>query len=141
MKIEHYDTATDLAHCFALMRELRSKLTNEKQFIAQVQRQQAQGYRLAGLEQDGKPIALAGYRLLENFIHGQFCYVDDLVTVSEARGQGVGATLLNHLAVIAREYGCGQMVLDTAISNSGAQTFYQRVGYTALGLHFYRDLT
>jgi len=57
MKIEHYDTATDLAHCFALMRELRSKLTNEKQFIAQVQRQQAQGYRLAGLEQDGKPMA------------------------------------------------------------------------------------
>lgn len=141
MKIEHYDIATDLARCFALMRELRSKLTNEKQFIAQVQRQQAQGYRLAGLEQDGKPIALAGYRLLENFIHGQFCYVDDLVTVSEARCQGMGATLLNHLAVIAREYGCGQMVLDTAISNSGAQTFYQRVGYTALGLHFYRDLT
>jgi len=53
----------------------------------------------------------------------------------------MGATLLNHLAVIAREYGCGQMVLDTAISNSGAQAFYQRVGYTALGLHFYRDLT
>ncbi|MFV5476735.1 GNAT family N-acetyltransferase [Acinetobacter baumannii] len=86
-------------------------------------------------------MALAGYRLLENFIHGQFCYVDDLVTVNEARGQGMGATLLNHLAVIAREYGCGQMVLDTAISNSGAQAFYQRVGYTALGLHYYRDLT
>lgn len=68
-------------------------------------------------------MALAGYRLLENFIHGQFCYVDDLVTVNEARGQGMGATLLNHLAVIAREYGCGQMVLDTAISNSGAGHF------------------
>ncbi|HIE9856249.1 TPA: GNAT family N-acetyltransferase [Klebsiella pneumoniae] len=141
MKIVHYDTVIDLARCFALMQELRSKLTNEKQFIAQVQRQQAQGYRLAGLEQDGKTMALAGYRLLENFIHGQFCYVDDLVTVNEARGQGMGATLLDHLAVIAREYGCGQMVLDTAISNSGAQAFYQRVGYTALGLHYYRDLT
>lgn len=34
MKIVHYDTVIDLARCFALMQELRSKLTNEKQFIA-----------------------------------------------------------------------------------------------------------
>lgn len=141
MNIAHYDTPAELALCYALMRELRSKLTNETQFIAQVQRQQVQGYRLAGVEQEGKPLALAGYRLLENFIHGRFCYVDDLVTASEVRCQGVGASLLNSVAVIAREYGCARIVLDTAIGNTQAQKFYQRVGYCASGLHFYRDLT
>ncbi len=141
MNIEHYDTPAELARCYALMRELRGKLVSESQFIEQVQRQQIQGYRLAGVEQDGKPVALVGYRLLENFIHGRFCYIDDLVTASDARCQGIGASLLNGLAVIAREYGCTRMVLDTAISNTQAQAFYQRVGYLALGLHFYRDLT
>jgi ribosomal protein S18 acetylase RimI-like enzyme len=141
MKIEHYDTPAELARCYALMRELRGKLVSETQFIAQAQRQQSQGYRLAGVERNGKPAALAGYRLLENFIHGRFCYVDDLVTASEVRCQGVGASLLNSLAVIAREYGCAHMVLDTAIGNTQAQAFYQRAGYLALGLHFYRDLT
>ncbi|WP_299999652.1 GNAT family N-acetyltransferase [uncultured Cedecea sp.] len=141
MKTTHYDTATELARCFTLMRELRGELNSEVQFIAQVQRQQAQGYRLAGLERDGKPVVLAGYRLLENFIHGQFCYVDDLVTTHDVRGQGIGAEILENLAVIAREYGCCKMVLDTAITNTQAQAFYQRVGYTALGLHFHRDLT
>jgi ribosomal protein S18 acetylase RimI-like enzyme len=140
MKIEHFDTPAELARCYTLMRDLRGKLASETDFIAQVQRQQAQGYRLAGLEQDGKPVALAGYRMLENFIHGRFCYVDDLVTASEARSQGIGSSLLNSLEIIAREYGCDQMVLDTAIVNTQAQVFYQRVGFLALGLHFYRDL-
>ena len=141
MNIEHYDTPAELARSYALMRELRGKLVSETQFIAQVQRQQAQGYRLVGVEQEGKPLALAGYRLLENFIHGRFCYVDDLVATSEARCQGIGTSLLNSLAVIAREYGCIRMVLDTAIDNTPAQAFYQRVGYLAVGLHFYHDLT
>ena len=140
MKIEHYETSADFACCYPLMRVLRGKLVSEAQFITQVQRQQRQGYRLAGIGQAGKLVALAGYRLLENFIHGRFCYIDDLVTAREARNQGVGAALLDGLAVIAREYGCSQMVLDTAIGNTQAQAFYQRAGYLASGLHFYRDL-
>lgn len=140
MRIAHYDTPEELAHCYALMCKLRSKLRSKAEFISQVQRQQKQGYRLAGMEQNGKPVALAGYRLLENFIHGRFCYIDDLVTAPAARRQGVGADLLHNLAVIAREYGCSQIVLDTAISNTQAQAFYQFSGFSALGLHFYREL-
>lgn len=140
MKIVHYQTPTELACCYALMRELRFKLKDEAAFVAQAKRQQLQGYRLAGIEQGGKPVALAGYRLLENFIHGRFCYIDDLVTCTSTRSQGLGAALLHGLAQQAREQGCGRIVLDTALSNQRAQQFYQRVGYHALGLHFYRDL-
>lgn len=140
MKIVHYQTPTELARCYALMRELRFKLTDEAAFVAQALRQQAQGYQLAGFEHNGKPVALAGYRLLENFIHGRFCYIDDLVTCANTRSQGLGAALLHGLAEQAREQGCGRIVLDTALSNQRAQQFYQRVGYHALGLHFYRDL-
>ncbi|MDF7647184.1 GNAT family N-acetyltransferase [Erwiniaceae bacterium L1_54_3] len=140
MKIVHYATPIELVSCYPLMRELRSKLADEAAFITQAQRQQAQGYRLVGIERNGQPVALAGYRLLENFIHGRFCYVDDLVTSATTRSQGLGAVLLNGLAEQAREQGCGRIVLDTALSNHRAQKFYQRVGYAALGLHFYRDL-
>ncbi|BAN96940.1 hypothetical protein E05_21740 [Plautia stali symbiont] len=135
MKIVHYTTEEELARCYPLMRALRGRLADEAQFIAQ-----AQGYRLAGIEHQGQPAVLAGYRLLENFIHGSFCYVDDLVSDPALRGQGFGAALLDGLAVLAREYGCSRMVLDTVINNTRAQAFYQRCGYQALGLHFYRSI-
>lgn len=140
MKIEHYTSPEELLRCFPLMRELRHRLEDEAQFVAQAERQQAQGYRLAGLAREGRPLALAGYRLQENFIHGRFCYVDDLVTAEALRSQGLGERLLNELATLAREQGCVRMVLDTAVSNRQAQKFYSRVGYLALGLHYYRQL-
>ncbi|WP_165786463.1 hypothetical protein [Mixta theicola] len=51
------------------MNILRRQLTSETEFIQQIKRQQIQGYHLVGLEQEGKPIVLAGYRELENFIN------------------------------------------------------------------------
>ncbi|PNS13263.1 hypothetical protein COO59_00060 [Mixta theicola] len=67
--ITHFETERELRTCFPLMNILRRQLTSETEFIQQIKRQQIQGYHLVGLEQEGKPIVLAGYRELENFIN------------------------------------------------------------------------
>ncbi|UXM96163.1 GNAT family N-acetyltransferase [Bartonella sp. HY329] len=140
MEITHYSTPSEILQCFDLMAMLRPKLLSKEAFIVQVQRQQQQGYALLGVTNATMPLALAGYRCMENFIHGRFCYVDDLITHPTVRGQGYAKNLLDSLGKLAFEKGCQRMVLDTGLSNKTAQKFYQQVGYTTTGYHLYRDL-
>ena len=102
--------------------------------------QRAQGYRLLAVWDDDTPVALAGYRRIDNLIHGRFIYVDDLITDAAGRGRGHGERLLAELRTLGRAEGCNRLVLDTALANALAQRFYFRCGLLARGLHFSMDL-
>jgi ribosomal protein S18 acetylase RimI-like enzyme len=138
--IRHADSTADLTACFAVMRQLRPQLRDPATLLAAVQRQRPQGYRVLAAWAEGQPVALAGYRPLENLVHGRFLYVDDLVTADTERGHGHGERLLAALSDMGRAQSCRRLVLDTALSNSLAQRFYFRVGLLAAGLHFCKDL-
>jgi ribosomal protein S18 acetylase RimI-like enzyme len=140
LEFRHAESMEDLRACHPVMLQLRPQLTNFDAFAGTVERQRAQGYRLLMACANDAPLALAGYRCMDNFIHGRFLYVDDLVTASAGRGQGIGEQTLGALRRIAVEQGCAQLVLDTALANSLAQRFYFRWGLLARGLHFSMDL-
>ena len=139
--LRHAETAAEIGACFPVMQQLRPKLQNADELIQRLTLQQTQGYRLLALWRQERPVALAGYRQLDNLIHGRFIYVDDLVTASDERGHGHGDRLIDALRDIGREQQCDRLVLDTALSNSLAQRFYFRAGLLALGLHFTTDLS
>lgn len=136
LALRHADSATEIAACYPVMALLRPHLASADELVARVGRQQGDGYRLLALWRDAAPVALAGYRLQENLIHGRFIYVDDLVTAAEERGHGHGARLLDAVAEIGREAGCGRLVLDTALDNVLAHRFYYRQGLLARALRF-----
>ncbi|MDF3888096.1 GNAT family N-acetyltransferase [Cupriavidus basilensis] len=136
LTLGHAQTEADILACFPVMRQLRPKLQMPEDFLANVTLQSGQGYRLLALWDDGKPVALAGYRRLDNLIHGRFLYVDDLITDAEGRGQGHGERLLQALRELGRTEGCQRLVLDTGLANAKAQRFYFRSGLLAEGLHF-----
>ncbi|CAG9183295.1 hypothetical protein LMG23992_04952 [Cupriavidus laharis] len=136
LTLRHAETEADILACFPVMRQLRAKLQTPEDFLATVTLQGGQGYRLLALWDDGKPVALAGYRRLDNLIHGRFLYVDDLITTAEGRGQGHGELLLRALRERGRTEGCQRLVLDTGLANALAQRFYFRSGLLATGLHF-----
>lgn len=140
LSVRHAETEEELLACFAVMRQLRPQLRSAEALLDAVAVQQRQGYRLLALWRDDQPVALAGYRQLDNLIHGRFLYVDDLITCESGRGQGFGERLLRALRDLGREAGCEQLVLDTALSNSLAQRFYFRSGLLARGLHFSMEL-
>jgi len=140
LRLSHLDSDRDIQAGFAVMRELRPHLTDAAAFTAQVHRQARQGYRILAAWQGGQIKALAGYRLQENTLYGRFLYVDDLVTASDARGQGLGARLLDTLRDEARQQDCAHFVLDTGLGNSLAQRFYFRQGLLAIGMHFRQPL-
>lgn len=133
--IAHAETEAEIARCYAVMHELRPHLT-QTGFVAQVLRQQGQGYRLAYLESDGEVRSAAGYRVSENLVYGRFMYVDDLVTRCVDQGSGHGSALLDWLITEARRRECLQFHLDSGVQRFGAHRFYLHKGMDITSHHF-----
>jgi ribosomal protein S18 acetylase RimI-like enzyme len=126
----------NIAACYELMRVLRPQLTSGAEFIERWRRQSEQGYAILALWRAQGPVALAGFQVQENLVHGRFLYVDDLVTDESERRHGHGARLLDRLKAEARARGCRKLVLDAALENTLAHRFYYRQGLLALSLRF-----
>lgn len=121
--------------CYPVMRELRPHIT-EADFPSRVHALQAAGYQLVYIEENGMPIAAAGFRVIDNLAWGRFLYVDDLVTISTHRSQGHGKALLDWLKQYARDNDCGRLHLDSGSQRVDAHRFYDREGIARLGIHF-----
>ena len=57
-----------------------------------------------------------------------YCYLEDLFTAPEARGQGVATALIEAGADLARAYGCSRYYWLTEDSNHTAQVLYDKIG-------------
>lgn len=58
---------------------------------------------------------------------GDVCYLNDLFTLPELRGQGVGRALIAHCCAEASASGCESVYWHTHETNSTAQALYNRV--------------
>ncbi|MGA2495811.1 MAG: GNAT family N-acetyltransferase [Roseiarcus sp.] len=126
----------EVGACFALMRQLRPRLASVDDLEARWRRQAKGGYRAIAAGGEARPLALAGFRVLENFVHGRYLYVDDLVVDEAERGRGLGAALIDWLKAEGKALGCDNLVLDTALANTAAQRFYRRQGLSDRALRF-----
>jgi ribosomal protein S18 acetylase RimI-like enzyme len=138
--LRHAETDREVAACFRVMALLRPHLSTAEELVTRIARQRAAGYRILAAWRDDLPLALAGYRVEENVIHGRFIYVDDLVTAESERGSGLGARLLAAVAAEGQREGCTRLVLDTALDNVLAHRFYYRQGLLARALRFSRAI-
>lgn len=136
IKIVVAQTQDQIRKCFPVMRELRTHIPDEQDFIDRVLRQQKQGYQLAFLEAGGEICALAGYRLLESLFSGKNLYVDDLVTRERDRSRGFGAQLLDWLILQARQHGCETLELDSGVQRFDAHRFYFSKRMSISSYHF-----
>jgi GNAT superfamily N-acetyltransferase len=136
IRLHHAESEAHLRAAFPVMRILRPHLTDIEQYVAQIGRQSAQGYRMLLAWREDAAIGLAGYRLQENTVYGRFLYVDDLVVHADARGAGIGASLLRALKEEARARQCRRLVLDTGLAMALAQRFYFSQDLLATGMHF-----
>lgn len=131
---------------FGAMRELRLALGSREQFVQHVDHvQRPTGYRLvAAVPDEGVPaVAVAGFRLGENLAWGRHLYIDDLSTMSAARGQGHARALLEWLHIEAERLGCHQVHLDSGVgaNRTAAHRLYLNVGYRISSHHFAHDIS
>jgi GNAT superfamily N-acetyltransferase len=135
MGIRISESDAELAACFPVMRQLRPELTLES-FTAKVRAQARAGYRVAYAEVDGRPVAVAGFRVLETLVSRRLLNVDDLVTLDSERSRGHGSRLLRWLLDHARALGCDFLELDSGVQRKDAHRFYAREGLEVVAYHF-----
>ena len=129
----------EIARCYVVMAHLRPHLVGGG-FVGRVRAQQAQGYKLAYLEDGGAVVALGGFRVTEILVTGRTLYVDDLVTDETRRSRGYGKAMLDWLQVYAREAGCETFSLDSGTHRQEAHAFYFRERMRITSFHFAKKL-
>ena len=83
--VQEITSAMQIRSCYEVMRQLRPHLDNEDTFVEQIQRQIANGYQLICCQEEGKVVAVAGFRFLEFLAWGKVLYIDDLISDSQTR--------------------------------------------------------
>ena len=121
-------TSDEIESAFPLMSTLRPRIRRET-FLAEVRRQQLQGYELIGGFDGGRLVALAGVRRSHTLSRGEHLFVDDLVTDAQVQGRGYGTGMLRWLAARASAEGVARLYLD---SRDTARGFYEKIGLTFL---------
>ena len=127
------------ADVLPVLLELRPHLTPES-FAHVYSEGHPQGLRYTAVYDNDRCVAVAGWRFVATTVALRKLYVDDLVTASDHRGQGVGAVLLGKLESLAREADCRVLDLDSGADREDAHRFYFREGMVIRGLHFVRRL-
>lgn len=122
------ETDAEITAAFPLMATLRDRI-REDTFLAEVRRQQRDGYELIGRFAGGELVALAGVRPGHVLSRGEHVFVDDLVTAGPRRGEGHGRAVLAWVAARAKAAGVPRVYLD---SRATAKGFYEGVGFTFL---------
>ena len=133
-------TAEQIHSCYELVLQLRPDLKGPQAFVDQVQRQQAEGYSLAYIEENGQVKALIGFRFLEFLAWGKVLYIDDLVTDSKAQKSGYGGSLLKWTMEQAKQSHCDQVHLDSGPQRHDAHRLYLNHGFKIIGYHFAKSL-
>jgi GNAT superfamily N-acetyltransferase len=127
------------ALAFAAMRALRTHYDDEVRFVQRVDEvQRPQGYRLVGAFEDGRCVAVAGFRVIHNLAWGDTLYVDDLSSLPAARRRGHGRELLEWCEAEARRLGCHELHLDSGVGpeREDAHRLYFNTGLRITSYHF-----
>jgi GNAT superfamily N-acetyltransferase len=125
------------------MRALRTHHDDETRFVERVDEiQRPQGYRLVGAFEDGRCVAVAGFRVIHNLAWGDTLYVDDLSSLPDSRRRGHGRALLEWCVEEARRLGCSELHLDSGVGpeREDAHRLYFNTGLRITSYHFARGL-
>jgi GNAT superfamily N-acetyltransferase len=141
LSVQTIESAADLKRVYPVFAELRPHL-DEASFVTRVQRQRSQwGYTLVAGELAGRPVAGAGFRVVEHLAWGKALYLDDLVTAAAEHGHGYGGALLDWVIAEARRLGCGQFHLDSGTQRHAAHRLYLSRHLRISAFHFSMELT
>ncbi len=76
---------------------------------------------------DGRLAGIVHFLVHPSTTEGDVCYLEDLFTAPDARGQGVGRALISAVADWARARGCTRVYWHTKYDNTTARRLYDKV--------------
>ena len=134
-QIKNIRTAIEIEQCREVVFLLRPHL-NENNWVSMIsEMMQNEKYNIAGIMDNDKFVAFAGYRIMTSLHSGNIIYIDDLCTLESYRGKGLGSRLLSHVKAIAVAAEMDAVVLDTDFNNNTAQKLYLKNGFRLAAVH------
>lgn len=89
----------------------------------------SEGVQLLARSEDGRALGFATVFWTWQTLDGaRIGVLNDLYTVPEARGTGVGRELIEHCRGLCRKRGAAKLVWETAPDNATAQRLYDGIG-------------
>ncbi len=139
--VEYVEIPEGLEKIFPIVKELRPHLefAEFKRLVSLAHA--ADGYRIVAREVKGQVVAVMGFRILHDLVHGSHLYVDDLVVTKDERSGGHGAQLLRFAEGEARRLGLAGLRLCAGNENKEAHKFYVREGWEVRALAFKKKMS
>jgi ribosomal protein S18 acetylase RimI-like enzyme len=133
-------TVFEIQQCWEVAFLLRPHLNKDNWSTMISEMMQNERYSIAGIMDNDKIVAFAGYRMMTSLHSGHIIYIDDLCTLESYRGKGLASQLLRHVEAIAISNNKDAVVLDTDFKNNTAQKLYLKNGFQLAALHLSCDL-
>jgi GNAT superfamily N-acetyltransferase len=129
MEIVELRSPAERTEVLPILRQLYTWL-DEGRYAALLAEMIDDGYRQFALRNEAEEIvALAGVAVHVNLYYGRHLYVYDLVVKEDARSNGYGGLLMDHVEGIARRQGCETAALACDLEREGALRLYEGRGY------------
>jgi ribosomal protein S18 acetylase RimI-like enzyme len=139
-QVKTIKTDHEIQLCWEVAFLLRPHLNKNTWSSMIAEMMQNEKYSIAGIMDDDKFVAFAGYRAMTSLHSGDIIYIDDLCTLVAYRGKGLASHLLSHVKAIAISNNKDAVVLDTNFNNNTAQKLYLKSGFQLAALHLSFDL-
>ncbi|MEE3410420.1 MAG: GNAT family N-acetyltransferase [Treponema sp.] len=84
-----------------------------------------------GAIEDGKVVSTCFCLIIPNLtrLGSSACFVENVVTDKNHRGQGLGKKIMERAIAFARERGCYKVILESASFRKEAHQFYKNLGF------------
>lgn len=84
-----------------------------------------------GVIEDGKVVSTCFCLIIPNLtrLGSSACFVENVVTDKNHRGQGLGKKIMERAIAFARERGCYKVILESASFRKEAHQFYKNLGF------------
>nr|WP_249119967.1 GNAT family N-acetyltransferase [Plastoroseomonas hellenica] len=98
------------------------------------------GYRVAGIEADGRVVACVAFRVTETLSYGRHICIEEIATLEAYRGRGFGLALMDYVRETGLKSGCSVLHLNSGLARTEARRFYHHYGMAITSFHFRMDI-
>ena len=142
LTINELQSQREILEAFLIMNQLRTHLDEKTYLDLVTEAKERDMYRLFALYDQGKIVAVTGFKPMITLCFGRFVWVCDLVTDKNKRSNGYGERLLSYVHKWAKENGYENVALSSGLQRADAHRFYEeKMGYDKVSYVFKKTLS
>lgn len=142
LTINELQSQREILEAFLIMNQLRTHLDEKTYLDLVTEAKERDMYRLFALYDQGKIVAVTGFKPMITLYYGRFVWVCDLVTDKNKRSNGYGERLLSYVHKWAKENSYENVALSSGLQRADAHRFYEeKMGYDKVSYVFKKTLS